>query len=144
MKLNPNTTILIAEDEEGHAVLVKKNLQIAGIQNPSIHFFNGEKLMDFFHGKDSVHTFNPEAKYILLLDIRMPVMEGNEVLREIKANPLTRRIPVIIVTTSDDQKEIERCYHLGCNLYIVKPVDYAKFAETIQHVGHILQKIEIP
>jgi len=144
MKINDNTVILIAEDEEGHAVLVKKNLQVAGLHNPTIHFFNGEKLINFFYDKDPVNKYNPEQSYILLLDIRMPVLEGNEVLRELKSNPITKKIPVIIVTTSDDQKEIDRCYELGCNLYIVKPVDYAKFADTIQLLGHILKKIEIP
>jgi CheY-like chemotaxis protein len=80
----------------------------------------------------------------LLLDIRMPKVDGVEVLRRIKDDAAIRKIPVIMLTTTDDPREVARCHALGCNSYIVKPVDYDKFAETITNLGLFISLVEIP
>jgi CheY-like chemotaxis protein len=85
-----------------------------------------------------------EIPYLLLLDIRMPKIDGIEVLKRIKDDDELRKIPVIVITTTDDPREVERCHALGCSNYIVKPVDYEKFVETIRQLGFFLLVVEFP
>ena len=81
---------------------------------------------------------------LLLLDIKMPRVDGIEVLRQLKADPETAMIPVIMLTTTDDPREVKRCYELGCSVYITKPVDYQAFVEAINRLGLFLQVVRIP
>jgi CheY-like chemotaxis protein len=81
---------------------------------------------------------------LVLLDIKMPRVDGIEVLRQIKADPRTALIPVIMLTTTDDPREIQRCYELGCSVYITKPVDYQGFVEAIKRLGLFLQVVRVP
>ena len=87
---------------------------------------------------------SPEASYLLLLDIRMPQVDGVEVLRHVKQNPELRKMPVIMLTTTDDPREVERCHALGCSTYIVKPVLYEKFAEAINRMGLFISLVQVP
>ena len=132
--------ILIAEDDDGHAELIQSGLVESGVRNKIIRFSNGEDAWNFLYAskkqKDSKY-------YLLLLDIHMPQMDGVEVLRLIKSDPKLKEMPVIILTTTDDPREIEECYQIGCNLYITKPVDFVKFAETLNHLGLFLQIIKV-
>jgi CheY-like chemotaxis protein len=79
-----------------------------------------------------------------LLDIKMPRLDGIEVLRQLRADPRTARLPIIMLTTTDDPREIQRCYELGCNVYITKPVDYQAFVEAIKRLGLFLQVVKVP
>jgi CheY-like chemotaxis protein len=136
--------IIISEDDEGHASLIRKNLERAGISNEIIHFPDGKETLDFLFKKgDGKHRKSGES-YLLLLDIRMPKVDGIEVLRQIKADPEMRKMPVIILTTTDDPREIDLCHKLGCNSYITKPIDYDKFVEAIQKLGLFLLVVELP
>ena len=81
---------------------------------------------------------------LLLLDIKMPRVDGVEVLRQLKSDPQTALVPIIILTTTDDPREIQRCYELGCSVYITKPVDYQAFVEAINRLGLFLQVVRIP
>ena len=81
---------------------------------------------------------------LLLLDIKMPRVDGVEVLRQLKSDPQTALVPVIMLTTTDDPREIQRCYELGCSVYITKPVDYQAFVEAINRLGLFLQVVRIP
>ena len=81
---------------------------------------------------------------VILLDINMPRIDGIEALKQIKANPATFRIPVIMLTTTDDPREIDRCYELGCNVYITKPVEYDVFIDAIRRLGLFLQIVRRP
>ncbi len=140
--MDKEMAILITEDDPGHALLIKKNLQRAGISNEIIHFFDGKEVFDFlFTKKDDKHK---EKHYLLLLDIRMPKVDGIEVLRLIKQDPELCKIPIIMITTTDDPLEVERCYKLGCNVYITKPVDYDKFVDAIKRLGLFIMVVEIP
>jgi len=139
--MKSETTIIIAEDNEGHVLLVKKNLRRAGIKNEILHFSNGQDLLDFLFQQGE----NQNGKqYLLLLDIRMPKVDGIEVLRQIKQDKRFQKMPVIMLTTTDNPQEIDRCYELGCNVYITKPVDYEKFMEAINRLGLFIMVIEVP
>ncbi|HZZ56365.1 MAG TPA: response regulator [Opitutaceae bacterium] len=125
--------ILIADDDEGHTILIRENLADAGLNNPMRCFRDGQALLDYLGGAAPAPA--EKAPCLLLLDIRMPKVDGLTVLRRLKADPNLRRIPVVMLTTTDDPREVERCYELGCNVYIRKPVDYEKFAEAIRRLG---------
>lgn len=136
----PTPTILIVDDDEGHAILIRENLAEAGVRYPIEHFRDGQAALDFFSTARPAHN----ETYIVLLDIRMPKVDGIEVLRRVKADPALRNIPVLMLTTTDDLREVERCHQLGCNGYIQKPVDYDKFAEAIRRVGLFVPLLLVP
>lgn len=136
--------ILIAEDDLGHARLIEKNLARAGLNNPIIRFENGQAILDFLFRRGGPPKRNTDTPYLLLLDIRMPQVDGAEVLRQVKEDKELRKIPVIMLTTTDDPREVERCHALGCSSYIVKPVDYDKFAEAIKNLGLFISLVEVP
>jgi CheY-like chemotaxis protein len=79
-----------------------------------------------------------------VLDINMPRVDGIEVLRQIKSDAKTAKLPVVMLTTTDDPREVAHCYELGCNVYITKPVDYVAFADALQRLGLFLQIVKIP
>lgn len=134
------STILIVDDDEGHAILIRENLEAAGVTNPIQHFRDGQAILDFFFERRDVAG----ETYLVLLDIRMPKVDGIEVLRRLKADPELKKMPVIMLTTTDDVREVERCHQLGCNVYIQKPVDYEKFAEAIRRLGLVVQLLLLP
>ena len=117
--MNQAPTILIVEDDEGHAILIRENLTAAGLPNRMLHFRDGQAVLDFFFGGEH----KTEEMYLVLLDIRMPKVDGIEVLRRLKADAELRKLPVIMLTTTDDSREVERCHELGCSVYIQKPGD---------------------
>jgi CheY-like chemotaxis protein len=136
--------ILIAEDDTGHAALIRKNLVRSGITNSIIHFKDGQEVLDFlFQIGDGPHRASG-ISYLLLLDIRMPKVDGVEVLRRIKEDKELKKIPVIMITTTDDPREVVKCHEYGCSNYITKPVDYEKFVESIKKLGYFLMVVEIP
>lgn len=81
---------------------------------------------------------------LILLDLNLPDMSGIDILRTIKSDPNLHRLPVVVLTTTDDQREIQRCYDLGCNVYVTKPVEYESFAAAIRKLGLFLEVIELP
>lgn len=144
MKNSREVIILIAEDDAGHARLIEKNLTRAGLHNPIQQFKNGQEVLDFlFRRGPGPHRLS-DTPYLLLLDIRMPQVDGVEVLTQLKQSPELRKVPVIMLTTTDDPREVERCHAIGCASYIVKPVDYDKFAEAIKSLGLYISLVEVP
>lgn len=131
-------TILIAEDDDGHADLILEGLREVGVCNEITRFSNGLDVWNFLNNQ----TF-ADNNFLLLLDINMPKMDGVEVLKKIKAHDLLKTIPVIMLTTTDDPKEVEACYQYGCNLYITKPIDFMKFAETLRRIGLLIQIVKV-
>jgi CheY-like chemotaxis protein len=136
--------ILIAEDDEGHASLITKNLRRAGISNEMLIFKDGQETLSFLFRKGKGLQRVPGTRYLLLLDIRMPRVDGIEVLRQIKQDKQLCKLPVIMITTTDDPKEVENCHRLGCSNYITKPVDYDKFTRVIRQLGLFLLVVEVP
>ena len=136
--------ILIVEDDEGHAILIRQNLEAAGLSNRIEHFRDGQAVLDYFFKQGGDRPTAPQQTYLVLLDIRMPKVDGIEVLRRLKSDPEFRKLPVIMLTTTDDAREVERCHSLGCNVYIQKPVDYDKFAEAIRRLGLFVTLLLVP
>ena len=135
--------IVMIEDDEGHARLIEKNIRRAGILNDIRHFTDGTTALDFlFNAADGPAKSGPA---MILLDLNLPDMSGTDILARIKAegSPL-KRTPVVVLTTTDDKVEIERCYDLGCNVYITKPVNYESFAQAIRQLGLFLSVIQVP
>ncbi len=141
--MRQEVVIAIAEDDAGHAALIERNLRRAGIQNELERFADGQEVLDFFFGT-SARRRKPDTPYLLLLDIRMPKVDGVEVLARVKADEELRKVPVIMLTTTDDPREIERCHALGCSHYITKPIDYDTFVSVLQQLGLFLLVVQVP
>ena len=132
--MDNDVVILVAEDEKGHYVLTKHCLRRGGIANDIIWFEDGQKTLDFLQGTGGNGDGRDENKdYVLLLDIRMPKVDGVEILRRMKADDELRDIPVIMVTTSDAPVNIDICTRLGCSGYLVKPLGET-LVETVRQV----------
>lgn len=143
-RMTREVVILIADDDAGHIRLIEKNLQRAGLFNRIERFSNGQEILDFLFRRGSGKHRSADTAYLMLLDIRMPQVDGVEVLRKVKSDPELRKIPVSMLTTTDDPREVARCHELGCNNYIVKPVDYDKFAEAIKQLGLFVSLVQVP
>lgn len=139
-------TILIAEDDDGHAELIEENLRESGLKNTIIRFRDGQEALDFLFGEPSEtqpRRVRGQA-YMMLLDIRMPRVDGVQVLQRLKQDPELKSMPVIILTTTDDPREIQNCYALGCSCYITKPIDYQKFSDMLTRLGLFLLVVQVP
>ena len=132
--------IVMIEDDLGHAKLIEKNIRRANINNEIMHFADGGTALD--------HLFSPEVlangPMLILLDLNLPDMSGIDILQRVKADDRLKRAPVVVLTTTDDKVEIDRCYDLGCNVYITKPVDYEAFSASIRQLGLFLSVIQAP
>ena len=142
--MTKEVVILIADDDAGHTRLIEKNLLRVGLHNPIRRFENGQDILDFLFRRGPGPKRTPDTAYLLLLDIRMPKVDGIEVLRQVKADPALRKLPVSMLTTTDDPREVARCHELGCNNYLVKPVDYEKFSEEIEQLGLFISLVQVP
>ena len=133
--------IVMIEADLGHAKLIEKNIRRANIANDIEHFADGGSAIEYLFSED-VRLNGP---MLILLDLNLPDMSGTDILARIKAegSPL-QRTPVVVLTTTDDKIEIERCYDLGCNVYITKPVNYESFAQAIRQLGLFLSVIQVP
>ncbi|HEX7783844.1 MAG TPA: response regulator [Sphingobium sp.] len=134
--------IVMIEDDEGHARLIEKNIRRAGISNDIRHFVDGTSALEYLYEDESGPALNGPA--LILLDLNLPDMSGTDILAKIKSEGPLRRTPVVVLTTTDDKIEIQRCYDLGCNVYITKPVNYESFAEAIKQLGLFLSVIQVP
>ena len=137
-------TIIMIEDDERHARLIEKNNRRAGVANEIIPFVNGTSALEFLMGEDGTGAVNKGRQLLVLLDLNLPDMTGVDILEKVKTNEHTRRSPVVVLTTTDDQREIQRCYDLGANVYITKPVDYDGFANAIRQLGLFVSVMQVP
>lgn len=136
--------ILMAEDDPGHATLIRRNLARAGVANEVVHVPDGQQALDYLFRRGAFADRPKDANILLLLDINMPRIDGFEVLRQMKANGATARTPVIMLTTTDDPRDVARGYELGCSVYIPKPVQYEAFVEAMRRLGLFLEIIQVP
>jgi CheY-like chemotaxis protein len=144
MNENNEVGILLVEDDDGQALLVEKNLRRAGLSNNFLRLKDGQEALDYFFDGAGVAKALPFEQMVVLLDVNMPRVGGVDVLRRLKDNVHTASIPIVMLTTTDDPREIERCYEYGCNLYITKPVEYEAFIEAVRRLGFFLQIIKVP
>ena len=140
---NP-VTIVMVEDDEGHARLIEKNIRRAGVTNEIIPFMDGTSALAFLLGPDGSGAGNAGRAFLILLDLNLPDMTGVDILKVVKENESLKRTPVVVLTTTDDQREIQRCYDLGCNVYITKPVNYEGFSNAIRQLGLFFSVIQVP
>jgi CheY-like chemotaxis protein len=137
-------TIIMVEDDQGHARLIEKNIRRAGVSNEIIPFTDGTSALKYLLGEDGTGEVNAGRQLLVLLDLNLPDMTGVDILEKVKGNEHTKRSPVVVLTTTDDQREIQRCYDLGANVYITKPVDYDGFANAIRQLGLFFSVIQVP
>ena len=134
--------ILLAEDDDGHAILIQRNLKRTGITNDIVHVRDGQETLDYIRCQGTF-VQRRKQRLLLVLDINMPLVSGGEVLRQLKLDPATRQLPVIMLTTTDDPHEIQRCYELGCSVYVTKPIEYEAFVEAMKRLGLFLEIIKV-
>jgi CheY-like chemotaxis protein len=137
--------ILLVEDDDGHARLIERNLRKVNLANPIDRVRDGLEALDYLRNEGA---FTDRHRYarprLVLLDINMPRMDGVEVLERIKADEQLRSLPVIILTSTDNQAEIDRCYNVGASGYVAKPVNIGSLGEKLQRLGMFLEIVELP
>ena len=136
--MNPNSVeVLLVEDNINDAELTIRELKKHNMANNLFHVKDGEEALEFIfaNGKFADKRDIQYPPRVILLDIQMPKVNGIEVLQKIKADERTRATPVVILTSSKEDPDIKKCYDLGANSYIVKPVNFEGFAEAIKNLG---------
>ena len=144
MDKRKSVTVLLVEDDPGHAALIKKNLKRAGINNPFLHLEDGQKAADFIFGKGEYEGKARPSKLLVLLDLNMPLLDGYQLLKMMKEDNTTRNIPVVVLTTTQSGDDVKRCYELGCNVFVTKPVEYDEFADAIRKLGLFIEIMMVP
>ena len=137
--------IMLVEDDEGHLLLIRENLRAGGVVNDVLEMRDGQQALDYLYRRgeyqDSAKSPRPG---LILLDIKMPKVDGFTLLEKVKADPQLRLIPVLMLTSTDDQTEVNRCYTLGASSYIVKPVRYEDFQAQLRALGLYLDIVRLP
>jgi len=133
---NEPLLVLLVEDNPDHAELVIRNLAEHPVPNQVIHLTHGQAALDYLlRREDYANAALSPRPHIILLDLRLPRVDGLQVLQVIKTSENLRQIPVIILTTSDTEQDSTRAYHNYANSYLVKPLDYEQFRKLIQDIG---------
>lgn len=143
-QVSPAVKIIMVEDDEGHALLIERNIRRAGVSNELVHMKDGASALNYFFNTMGKADQPRTSPVLVLLDLNLPDMTGVEILQRLKADDQLKQAPVIVLTTTDDKSEIQRCYDLGCNVYVTKPVDYDNFANAIRQLGLFFSVIQIP
>ncbi len=126
-------SILLVEDNEADVELTLRAFRRRKLSNPVAVARDGEEALDYVHGRGAFAGQAP-LPGIVLLDLRLPKVDGLDVLREMKSHPAYRSIPVVVLTTSDEDRDVKASYELGAASYIVKPVEFDKFLEVVERI----------
>lgn len=137
-------SIIMIEDDEGHARLIEKNIRRAGVTNEIVPFLNGSSALAYLLGEDGTGAGHAGKPLLLLLDLNLPDMTGISILERLRQSERLRRMMVIVLTTTDDPSEIHRCYDLGANVYVTKPMQYEAFVNAIRQLGLFLSVVTVP
>lgn len=131
--------IVLVEDDDGHAILIQRSLRPLRPDNQIVRVSNGQQAVDYlFHEHEDVEPT------VVFLDLNLPILDGYQVLARLKGDQKTRKIPVVVISTTDDSREMERCYELGANAYISKPLEFKTFSHTMKSLGQFLSVVSIP
>ena len=127
--------ILLVEDNPQEAELTIRALKKRTLANHFVHVHDGQEALDFLFGKGPYKERDVrELPKVVLLDLKLPKLDGIEVLRQLRANKHTRLVPVVVLTSSREDRDVIEAYQLGANSYIVKPVDFEKFLEVVSNM----------
>jgi two-component system response regulator len=127
--------VLLVEDSDADAEMTLRTLRRRGIANRIERVRDGVEALDYLHRRGAFADRADGMPRLVLLDLKMPRMDGLQVLREMKADPRLRTVPVVMMTSSREEGDLLESYQLGVNSYVVKPVDFGAFAETVAQVG---------
>ena len=144
MRDTQEVSTLLVEDDPGHARLIEKNMRRSNITNSIVTIGDGQQALNYLPAESKHADTGPASPLLVLLDLNLPGLDGYQVLEHMKPDRRTRRIPVIILTTADDARQVSRCYELGCSVYVTKPLDYAQFAQPIHNLGLFLSVVTVP
>ena len=142
--MNEDTVILQAEDDDGHATLTRMTLRKIGVKNQIIRFRDGQETLDFLFGTGQRPSREADVHYLLLLDLRMPKVDGIAVLGRIRQDGQLRRMPVVVLSTTDNPHEIKTCKSLHCSCYVVKAAGCEAFAASLEQVKPFLEHRQTP
>jgi CheY-like chemotaxis protein len=142
--MSEGLSVLIAEDDDGHATLIRRSLKRAGMDAATIHLRDGQELLDYVYRKASWRTRELHESMAIIADLNMPRLGGLEILRQLKRDQTFARIPIFVMTTTDNQADVERCYELGAAAYLVKPLEHGMFAEKMRHLAEFLKNVRLP
>jgi len=135
MEILNEVEILIVEDNPNDAEMALRALKKNNVSNNVLVLVDGEQALDFIHCRGEFKDRKCARPKIVLLDLKLPKVDGMEVLKDLKSNPNTKIIPVIVMTSSREESDLIKSYELGVNSYIVKPVDFDKFVEAVRDLG---------
>jgi CheY-like chemotaxis protein len=137
-------TVIMVEDDDGHAALLRRHLRRGGVTAEPVRLRDGQELLDYLHRRDPWSERGPLESVAVLLDLNLPRRGGVEVLELMRKHEVFGRIPVFVLTTTDDPAELDRCYALGASACLVKPVEYGAFGELVQRLGGVLMNAWLP
>ncbi len=137
-------TIAVVEDDPGHALLIEKNLRRANISNQLVILRDGQEATDYLFCEGPYEDSCRPTPLLVLLDLRLPILDGFRVLERLKTDERTKHIPVIVLTSTDDDQDVSRCYELGCNVFMQKPISYTQFSEAIRKLGLFMAIVLFP
>ena len=142
--MNSKAVILVGESEDEHFSVIEKELHRAGLYNRIVRLGDNQAIFDFLFMTGDSASRSVHKQYLLILDVHMPQINGVEVLKKLKNDGELKKIPVLILTGSDDPAMVEHCHKLGCSMYIVKPEEKDECSETRKKTGLFLSSIEVP
>ncbi|MCB1035104.1 MAG: response regulator [Acidobacteria bacterium] len=137
-------TILLVEDDPGHARLIERNLRRNRVHHEIVQIPDGQSALDYLYSRGDYQNQPRPDRLVVLLDLNLPRLDGYQVLRHLKADPFTQKIPVVVLTTTEDAREVDRCYELGCSIFLTKPVNYTEFSDTLRRLGELLSVVKVP
>jgi two-component system, response regulator len=141
MKYHSLRTILLVEDSPIDAEMTMDALREANLANPVVHVEDGEECMDWLHARGVFAERQGDDPAVMLLDIKMPRMNGLDVLKQVRSNDRFRRMPVVILSSSREESDLARSWDLGVNAYVIKPVDVSQFSQAVRTLGQFWTKL---
>jgi CheY-like chemotaxis protein len=142
--MSPLKRILLAEDNRNDVELTLSALEEYNLANEVVVVRDGVEVLDYLFQRGQFANHPNGTPAVILLDLKMPRMDGLEALRQLRADPRFKRVPVVMITSSREEQDLVRSYELGVNAYVVKPVDFQKFVECIKQIGFFWALINEP
>lgn len=142
MSDTPN--VLLVEDDDGHATLLRRHLRRAGLKAEPVRLRDGQEALDYLNCRTPWSDRRPLESVVMILDLNMPRLGGTQVLEQLRRHQTLSRIPVFVLTTTDNPAELDRCYALGAAACLVKPVGHGAFGDLIQRLGGVLMNAWLP